>query len=309
MVGGAKSVKIKSSFNDRVFGVTNAALLTFSLLVVLYPLYFVLIASISEPYAVGAGVVRFLPVGFTLEGYINVFRNSDIWIGYRNAVYYTICGTAISLFMSIPTAYALSKKKLPFRTGISIYFLFTMYFGGGLIPYYLLVRWLNLVNQPYTMIVLGSVSVFHIVVTRTYFQTSIPEELYEAAYIDGASELWSFTRVAIPLAAPIIAVITLYNAVGRWNDYFSALIFLSNKNYFPLQLILRGILTQNQRATADIIITSSNAQEFREKARLAYIAESMKYALIYIASAPMLILYPFVQKHFVKGVMIGSLKG
>lgn len=307
-------MKIKGSVSDRIFIAVNTVLLVFSLLVVLYPLYFVLIASVSEPYAVGAGKLRFLPQGFTLEGYANVFRNKDIWTGYRNAIYYTVFGTLFNLLLTLPAAYALSKKNLPFRTSISIYFLFTMYFGGGLIPYFLLVRWLGLFNTPFTLIILGGVSVFNIVVTRTYFQTAIPEELYDAAFIDGASELRSFQTIAIPLAAPIIAVITLYYAVGHWNDYFSALLFLSNKRYFPLQLILRSILIQNQSALAGITTSGSNSavvdvSQIQEKTRLAYMAESMKYALVYIASVPMLMLYPFVQKHFVRGVMIGSLKG
>lgn len=307
-------MKIKESLSDKGFGVLNMLFLVFCLLAVLYPLYFVLIASVSEPYTVGAGMLRFLPQGFTLEGYANVFRNGDIWIGYRNAVYYTVVGTLFNLTLTLPAAYALSKKNLPFRTGISIYFLFTMFFGGGLIPYFLLIRALGLFNTPYTLILLGGVSVFNIVVTRTYFQTAIPDELYDAAYIDGASEMQSFIKIAIPLAAPIIAVITLYYAVGHWNDYFSALLYLSNKKYFPLQLILRGILTQNQSALAGITATGSNAAvvdagQIQEKTRLSYMAESMKYSLIFIASVPMLILYPFVQKHFVRGVMIGSLKG
>jgi putative aldouronate transport system permease protein len=307
-------MKLKDSLSDRIFGVVNAVFLILCFIAVLYPLYFVLIASVSEPYAVGAGKLRLLPQGFTLEGYANVFRNGDIWIGYRNAVLYTVVGTLFNLALTLPAAYSLSKKKLPFRTAVSIYFLFTMFFSGGLIPYYLLIRWLGLFNKPYTLIVLGGVSIFNIVVTRTYFQTAIPDELYDAAYIDGASELRSFFTIAIPLAAPIIAVITLYYAVGHWNDYFSALLYLSNKKYFPLQLILRNILIQNQSALAGISTGGTNAavvdvNQIQEKTRLAYMAESMKYALIYIASVPMLILYPFVQKHFVRGVMVGSLKG
>lgn len=302
-------MKIKSTVSDRIFSIVNVAFLTVCLLVVLYPMYFVLIASVSEPHEVGAGVVRFLPVGFTLDGYLNVFNNGDIWVGYRNAVLYTAFGTILNLFLTIPAAYALSKKHLPFRTAINIYFLITMYFSGGMIPYYLLVKSLGLFNQPYTMVVLGGVSVFYVVITRTYFQTSIPEELYEAAFIDGASEMWNFIKIALPLAAPITAVITLYYAIYHWNEYFNALIFLSDKDYYPLQLILRSILVKNQKAMTQIVISSSNVQEYQDQARLAYIAESMKYALIYIASIPMLILYPFVQKHFVKGIMIGSLKG
>jgi len=304
-------MKINETVSDRIFGIINTIFLVFCLLVVLYPLYFVLIASFSEPSNVGEGSVFFLPKGFTVEGYTNVFKNNDIWIGYRNAVINTVLGTALNLILTIPAAYALSKKNLPFRKGINIYFLIPMFFGGGLIPFYLLIRNLGLLNKPYTLIVLSGVSIFNVVVTRTYFQTMIPEELYEAAHIDGASELRTFISIAIPLAAPIIAVITLYYAVARWNDYFVALLYLSKKEYFPLQLVLRNILIRNQSALSSMISgdMGMNIELLRERARLAYLAETMKYALIYIASAPMLILYPFIQKHFVKGVMIGSLKG
>jgi putative aldouronate transport system permease protein len=301
---------IKESLPDRIFGAVNAAFLTLCLLAVLYPLYFVLIASFSDPHAVGMGQVRLLPMGFTLEGYQNVFKNPSIWLGYRNAVYYTLFGTAFNLALTLPAAYALSKKRLPFRLGISIFFLFTMYFGGGLIPYYILVRDLGLMNKPHTLILLGGLSVYNMVVTRTYFQTSIPEELYDAAHIDGASELRSFFSIALPLAAPITAVITLYYAVGHWNDYFNALIFIAKQDYFPLQLVLRNILIRNQGALSELALGDvTNLDLVREKALLAYMAETMKYALIYIASLPMFLLYPFIQRYFVKGVMIGSLKG
>jgi len=260
---------------------------------------------------VGMGQVRFLPAGFTLEGYRNVLRNSDIWMGYRNAIYYTFFGTLLNLFLTIPSAYALSKSKLPLRKGLSIFFLITIYFSGGLIPYYLLVRSLNLINQHYTMIVLNGVNALFIIVTRTYFATSIPDELYEAAHIDGASELTSFFKIALPLAKPIIAVMTLYYAAFRWNDYFNAMIFLFNRDLFPLQLILSNILSQSQNAVLEALNNQGalDPVNVMDRARLVYLAETMKYAMIIIASAPMLIMYPFVQKHFVKGVMIGSLKG
>ena len=302
----------KGSQSDKVFGIVNGAFLTACLLVTMYPLYFVLIASFSDPTAVGAGILRFLPRGFTFDGYVNVFRNADIWLGYRNSIYYTFCGTLFSMALTVPAAYGLSKGKLPGRSGINIYFLFTMFFGGGLIPYFLLVRDLHLLNKPYTIIVLGGVSVFNVVVTRTFYQTSIPEELYDAAFIDGASEFRVFFMIALPLSAPIIAVMTLYYAVGYWNDFFTAMIFTNSKNYFPLQLVLRTILIENKTAASGISQSGTSVmsqEEIMDRARRAYMAETMKYSLIYIASAPMLILYPFVQKHFVKGVLIGSLKG
>ena len=300
--------KISGVVSDRVFGMINALLLTFCLIVVLYPLYFVLIASLSDPYAVGIGKVIILPHRVTLEGYQNILKKAEIWTGYRNTIFYTSVGTLFNLFLTIPAGYSLSKKHMPFRTTINIFLLITMFFGGGLIPFYLLVRDIGLYNKPYTLIFLGGVSVFYIIVTRTYFQSSIPEELYEAAFIDGASEMRVFFSVAVPLAKPIVAVMALYYAVGHWNDYFSALIFVSQKELQPLQLILRSIILQAQVPISDLI-DITNVEMLEDKARLIYMAQTMKYAMIFIASAPMLIMYPFVQKYFVKGVMLGSLKG
>ena len=303
---------IKQSKGDRVFNAVNIILMILIMLIMLYPLYFTVIASVSDPYAVANGQVSLLPIRFTLEPYQNVFKESRIWIGYRNTLFYTVLGTVWNLILTIPAAYVLSKKKLHGRTFISIYFLIPMYFSGGLIPTYLQVKSMDLLNKPYTLIILGGLNIYNMIVTRVYFQTSIPEDLYESAYIDGASNFRQFFQIALPLATPIIAVMTLFYAVGRWNDYFTALIYVTDVNLHPLQIVLRGILLLNQTAldTLDTNSLNPNDTEYMlELARKTYMAEGMKYSLIFIASAPLLIAYPFVQKYFVKGMMIGSLKG
>lgn len=301
---------MKQTRIDRAFDVGNTLFMVLVLIVMVYPLYFTIIASFSEPAFVATGQVTLLPRGFTLDAYTNVFRNDKVWIGYRNTFFYTLFGTALNLMLTLPAAYALSRKKLHARTLIASYFLFTMFFSGGLIPTYLLVRDLDLLNKPYTLIVLNGLSVYLLVVTRIFYQTSIPEEIHEAATIDGCANFGQFFRIALPLSAPIIAVMALFYAVGRWNDFFSALIYISDSKLYPLQLVLRNILIQNQMALASLQISKSvKAEELLAITRQAYLAEAMKYSLIFIASAPMLVAYPFVQKHFVKGVLIGSLKG
>ena len=302
---------MKKTRSDRIFDAINNVFMVVMLVIMLYPLYYTVIASISEPAAVARGQVMFWPVGFTLESYKNVFENASIWIGYRNSLIYTALGTGFSLILTLTSAYALSKKYLPMRNFFSWYYLFTMYFSGGLVPTYLLVKQLGLVNKPYTLIILGGLSIYNMIVSRTYFQTSIPEELYEAASIDGASEFRRFFSVALPLAKPIIAVIGLYYAVGRWNEYYNSLIYLSDSDLMPLQMKLREILIQNQSLIMQVQQGSVTIDDeaLAEITRRAYVAQTMKYALIFIASAPLLCLYPFVQKYFVKGIMIGSLKG
>ena len=300
---------IKKTMADRVFNAINIGLLVLLTLIMIYPLYFTLIASISEPYDVVNGNVFFWPVGITMEAYSNVLQESRLWLGYRNSVLYTVTATLISLALTLPSAYVLSKKRLVGRAVLAMYFIIPMYFGGGLIPTYLQVRALNLLDKPYTLIVLGCLSVYNVIVTRVFFQSSIPEEIYESARIDGASEFRMFFQIALPLAKPIIAVMTLFYAVGRWNDYFQALIYTSKADYQPLQMVLRGILLLNQKAMEGITKNNLDMQTILDLSRLAYIAEAMKYSMIFIASAPLLIAYPFVQKYFVKGIMIGSLKG
>lgn len=303
---------IKRTRSDVIFDALNIAFMVLVITVMLYPIYFTIIASISDPYAVVNGDVTLFPKGLTIEPYKNVFKDERIWIGYRNNLINTTLGTLWNLILTLPAAYVMSKKKLLGRSFFSVYFLIPMYFGGGLIPTYFVVRDLNLINTPYTLILLGGLSVYNMIVTRVYFQTSIPDDVYESASIDGASHLRAFFQIALPLAKPIIAVMALFYAVGRWNDYFTALIYISDVKLQPLQTVLRGILLLNQTALNNLDSNSlllDDVEYIKELARRTYMAEGMKYAVIFIASAPLLIAYPFVQKYFVKGVMIGSLKG
>ena len=299
---------MKLSRSDRVFNFVNGAILFVLTLVMLYPLYFVLIASFSEPNAVVKGQVMFVPKGFQLTAYRNVLKEASVWIGYRNTILYTVLGTLYNLALTIPAAYVLSKRNLPGRNVLMGYFFLTMYFSGGMIPTYIQIKNLNLLNTPWVLIVGAGVNCWNLIVTRQYFTNTIPEELYESADIDGASDLRAFVRIALPLAAPIIAVMALFYAVGHWNSYYSALLYVRKSDYFPLQLVLRNILISNEMALANVML-EGDTEAVAAAAQKAYMAEAMKYALIFIASAPMLCVYPFVQKYFVKGVMIGSVKG
>lgn len=296
------------SAGERVFETVNVLVLLILVVLMVYPMYFTILASVSNPYKVVMGEVYLWPKEFSLEAYTNVFSDARVWKGYRNTLVYTIAGTALNLALTIPGAYVWSKKKLWGRNALAIYFLIPMYFSGGLMPTYLQVKSLGLLNTPYTLIVLGGLSIYNMIITRVYFQTSIPESLYESATIDGASEWRSFLSIALPLAKPIIAVIALYYAVGRWNEYYNGLIYISKSDYYPLQLELRNILLLNQ-SLADMTLESMSGAQMEEFERRQYMALTMKYALIFIASAPLLMAYPFVQKFFVKGVMIGSVKG
>ena len=300
---------MRKTRSDRVFDICNSVLMLLIMFFMLYPLYFTVIASFSDPYEVSQGSITFLIKGFTTDAYKNVFKNSTIWTGYRNTLLYTLFGTLFNLFLTIPTAYVLSKKNLPGRNFFSWFFLFTMYFSGGMIPTYLTVRDLGLLNKPVTLVILGGMSIFNMIVSRVYFETSIPETIYEAARIDGCSEMRMFFRIALPLSAPIIAVMALFYGVAHWNDYFTALLYITKTDLYPLQIVLRNILIMNQNALSAIDIGSATDDAVAAAIKLANMAEAMKYALIFIASAPLLIAYPFVQKYFVKGIMIGSLKG
>lgn len=301
--------RIKRTRADRTFDFFNILIMLLLMIVMAYPLYFIIIASLSDPYKVINGEVYLWPVDFTLDSYINVFRESSIWKGYYNTLKYTFWGTLFNLALTIPAAYILSKKKLAGRKFLSFYFLIPMYFSGGLVPTYLQVNRIGLMDKPYTLIFLGGISIYNLIVTRIFFQTSIPEELYESASIDGASNFRVFFQIALPLSKPIIAVMALYYAVAHWNSYFSALIYISSDAYQPLQMELRNILINNQMLLASMDTSTLSADEALAAARRQYMAQGMKYALIFVSSAPLLIAYPFVQKHFVKGVMIGSIKG
>jgi putative aldouronate transport system permease protein len=274
----------------------------------LYPLWFVLIASFSSPNAVNIGDVAFYPKGFQIEGYLNIFKNEWILTGYRNSLFYTVFGTLLNLAVTFPAGYALSRKDMYGYKLINVYMIVTMYFHGGLIPTFLVIKGIGLVDKPYTLLILGAVSVFNCILTRTFIQSSIPGELQESARIDGCTDIGIMFRIILPLSTPVIAVLTLYYGIAHWNDYFSALIYVNTREYSPLQIFLREILVLQAQFTVmdpeafdfDAMVTAL------ERARLAQV---MRYGLIVVASVPMLILYPFVQRYFVQGVMIGALKG
>ncbi|RHP33949.1 carbohydrate ABC transporter permease [Lachnotalea sp. AF33-28] len=271
------------------------------LIVVLYPLIYIVSASFSSPNAVSTGKVILFPVDFSLEGYKEVMKYSDVWIGYRNTILYTVAGTVLNVVLTMLTGFGLSRKGLPGRKFITFLFTFTMLFSGGLVPTYLVMNRLNLINTPFAMIFPGAINITNMIIARTFI-SSIPDDLEEAAMIDGCSHARYFFEMVVPLSKAIIAVLMLYYAVGHWNAYFNALIYLSNRALYPLQLFLREILVLNT-AGADTIMDP----ELEEKMR--GMAELLKYALIVVSTAPILCAYPFAQKYFTKGVMVGSLKG
>ena len=289
------------------FDMVNTILVILITLVTIYPLYFCVIASFSDPQQVALGNTMFWIKDFTLEPYQYVLRESRIWIGYRNSIIYMFFGTLYNLVLTIPAAYVLTKSYLPFRNVLSWYFFITMYFSGGMIPTYLLMKDLNLIDNPLALILGAGVSCYNLIVTRQYFASSIPNDIYEAAYMDGASEWKCFVKIAIPLAKPIIAVMALYYGMAHWNSYYYALLYIRNVDYYPLQLVLRGILISNELSLN--AMENADAETMAYLVRKAQIAQGMKYAIVFIASAPLLVAYPFLQKYFTKGIMIGSVKG
>ena len=301
-----KKKTIKRSKSDVVFDGVIFVILTFILLLVAYPLYFIIISSFSSPDQVSAGKVIFYPIGFTLEGYKKVFENKQVITGFINSLIYTTVGTCVNLLLTIPTAYALSRRKFQGRKFVTIFYMITMFISGGMIPTYLVVQKLGLLDSMWALILPGSLSVYNMIVARTFFQQNISEELYEAAELDGCGHGRFFFSIALPLSKAIIAIMVLYYGVGHWNSYFSALLYMQTEDKYPLQLVLRSILVQNS-AQLSQTITSAAQQEAMRKQQEA--VELMKYSLIIISSIPVLILYPFIQKHFTKGVMIGSVKG
>lgn len=294
-------MSLKQSKSDRIFDAVNVCIMCLVLCVTLYPLIYVLSASISYPEAVMRGEIVLLPKGLSLLSYSKVFENNAIWMGYINSILYTLAGTLVNLVMTFFGAYPLSKKNLWGRKTISIILLFTMYFGGGLIPTYLVIKNLKMIDTFWVMILPGAIATYNLIVMRTYFSSSIPPELFEAAEIDGSNELQTIMNVVIPLSMPILSVIMLFYAVGHWNSYFHPMIYITSREKQPLQVIMREIVLQNSMADM------TNASEgFLEQAMFS---ESIKYSTIVVASLPMLILYPFITKHFTKGVMLGAIKG
>lgn len=301
MTNRPRKKRQKASREDRVFTSITMLLIVLMMLIILYPLWFVLIASFSSPVSVFAGKVWIWPMGFNLEGYRRIFMDAEIFTGYRNTIVYTILGTGISIVLTLSAAYPLSRRKLYGRNALMGFYTFTMFFNGGLIPTYLIVKGLGLYNNLWVMILVGSLSVYNIIVARTFLQSTIADEIYEAAEIDGANDVLTFFMIVLPLSAPILAVLTLFYAVGFWNNYFTGLIYLKERSRYPLQLFLREILVIN---TADSLVEAIETDMNK-----VLVKESVKYGVIIVSSVPMLILYPFLQRFFVKGVMIGAIKG
>jgi putative aldouronate transport system permease protein len=289
-----------------LYDVLIALIVVMITVLVVYPLYYTVIASFSDPNEVYAGNTFVWIKGFTVDAYRNILKEKEIWVGYRNTIFYTLTGTLYNLFLTIPAAYVMTKKDLPFRGFISWFFFLTMYVSGGMIPGYFLVKSLGLINNPLVMIVGAGVSCYNLIVTRQYFSTSIPSDLYEAAYIDGADDGRCFVRIALPLAKPIVAVMALYYGVGRWNDYYTGLLYIYKSKYFSLQQVLNKILNSNLELKID---DGMDSDMIAYALRQYHAAQGMKYSIIFIGCLPLLIAYPFLQKYFAKGIMIGSVKG
>lgn len=297
---------IKESWDDKVYNGICGFFLIALIVAVFYPLWFVVVASFTEPTIVNSGKVLWYPEEFFLKGYDMVFKDKEIWQSYGNTLIYTVCGTLLGTSVVVLSGFALSRGELIGRGIIMKIFVFTMYFGGGTIPLYLVVRALGLVNTRAIMIILGSVSVYNIIVVRSFMLSNIPKELHEAAVLDGCGYGNFFVKIVLPLSKAVIAVMVLYIAVEYWNAYFNAMILLTDTSKYPLQLRLREMLLVTSALAGDTEQMMEDPEYFTE---LRMTAMVMKYSIIVVATVPILTVYPFIQKYFVKGVMIGSVKG
>lgn len=301
------NIKIKNRFRkreslpDRIFSWLVNFILVSTSIMILYPIIVVVSSSFSDPKALLAGKVLFFPVNPTLDGYRAVLAHPDIWKGILNSTLYTVIGTAVNVAITVLAAYPLSRKDFTSRKWLSLLYAFTMWFNGGLIPTYLLIQNLGLYNTRAVMIIPLAMSVWNMIIVRTYFQSNLPDELLEAARIDGCDDIGFLMKIAIPLAKPVLSVITLYYAVSNWNVFTHAYIYIKDPDLQPIQVVLRDIVLMNQ--TAEISVDVTKVAKSEELSAL------LKYSLVIVASLPMIIIYPFVQKHFVKGVMVGSVKG
>ena len=295
-----KKNALRDTKGDVVFYIINWFFLALVALIIIYPLYFIVIAAISEPEAVLAGEVFLYPVRITMDGFAKIMEREDVWRGYLNTIIYTALTVVLSLIVTIPAGWALSRKTLPGKKIFMIYFIIPMFFGGGLIPFYNVMSSLGLVNTIWAIILPSILSVWNLFMTKTFFESSIPGGLIEAAKIDGAGQFRIFFSLVIPLSKAVIAVMALYYAVGQWNSYFNAMIFLQDEKMYPLQLVLKEILIASESTVG------GSGETILEQFRLA---NQLKYVSVIVSSVPVLLLYPFVQKYFAQGVMIGSLKG
>lgn len=291
------------SVSDRMFTIANYLIVTLVFICVLYPLVYIVSASFSDSRAVVSGEVWLWPVRPGLDGYKAVLEYGQVWVGFRNSLVYTAIGTIISLFLTVLAAYPLSRPDFYGKNAFMFLFMFTTMFSGGLIPNYLLVRQLGMLNTILAMVIPTAISVWNVIITRTYFQMSIPSEMLEAAQIDGCNTYQFVRKIVLPLSGPILAVITLFYVASNWNQYFNAMVYLKSHTLYPLQLVLKDILISND------IDASMLSGDVADVARREALKTLLKYSLIVISSAPLLLFYPFVEKHLVKGVMIGSLKG
>lgn len=296
-----KKNKIKDSKSDIVYYVVSGIILAILAIIVIYPIYFIIIASVSDPDAIMNGEVYLAPVKITFSGYKRLFDEPLIWKGYLNTIIYTFFGTIFNIVLTIPAGWALSRDYLPFRKFFMVTFIITMFFGGGLIPYYLLCSQLGLVENPLILIIGGGVSVYNVFMCKSYFQTNVPKEVIEASQIDGCGEIRTFFDIVIPLSKSIISVMILFYAVGHWNNYVDALIFITNEDYYPLQLVLKNILVSAESQSN----SGSDASTILEQQK---IANQIKYSSIIVSSLPIIILYPFIEKYFDQGILVGSFK-
>lgn len=296
-----KQAMKSKSWSDRIFGATVIIISILIFLIIAYPLWFVIIASISNSNLVNLGKVTFLPKGIRFYGYQQILEDARIWKGYANTILYVVAGTALNMIITMPAAYALSRKDFKARNKVMMYFVFTMFFSGGLVPLYMTVSSLNLISTKTILIVFVAINTYNLIIARTFIQHSIPEDLYEAAVLDGCSHFTYFMKVILPLSKAVISVLVLYYAVFHWNDYFNALIFNSEADNQPLQIVLREILLLNQAfASGNGGVQGGYGQSS---------ADQVKYAVIIVSTLPILCVYPFIQKYFEKGVMIGAVKG
>ena len=296
-----KQGPIRQSAGDRAFNIVNAIVMTLTTLAIVYPLYYVLLASITDPVVVSSGKLLLYPEAPYFEGYTRALHYAPLWTGYGNTLKYTLVGTAVALFCTIPAGYALSRIDLPGRRVLMFLFTFTMFFSGGIIPLYLVVRQLHMYDTIWAIVLPVAVSAYNLIVCRSFFDTGIPNELLEAAKIDGCNDFKFFFRIVLPLSSTIIAVMSLFYATALWNMFFNPLMFLSGKENMPLQVVLRDLVLLNQ---ANSITSSAEEIAMRQK-----LAEQLKYCIVVLAAAPLLIVYPFLQKYFAKGVMVGAVKG
>lgn len=296
-----KRKKMKMSGADRVFTIINAIIMIVICIVIVYPLYYVVLASITDPVIVNSGKPLFYPEKLYLNGLKTTFEYKPLWTAYGNTILYTVVGTLISLITTIPAGYALSRKDLPGRRGLIFVFTFTMFFSGGIIPLYLTIKQLNIYNTIWAMVLPVAVSVYNLIVCRSFFESGIPDELLEAAKVDGCSDFGFFFKIVLPLSSTIIAVMCLFYATAMWNQFFNALMYLQDDDKMPLQVVLRNLVLMNQ---ANQMGSSGDAMIAKQK-----LAEQLKYCVVVVAAGPLLVVYPFVQKYFAKGVTIGAVKG